>query len=247
MLLKQTENIVSGEDGTALAILCKSSASYRPRQTQGHWGGARNTAGRQSDSIHSAKAVELVEAAQLAMAIGLPFNRHLTVHWAKAGLTDRQAAAATGRLVKLIRDWARKLGGEVAYAWLRENGPGKGSHSHILLHIPDGLKLSLSRRWYRRVTGWTGKVPRFAVKTVCIGGTARAGLSSSDWYQANLAALLAYLLKGSDEATGKELGLAKWGEGGRITGKRISISANLASGCRPGPTNVRFGWKADIR
>ena len=243
-LLKQTENSVSGEDGTALAILCKSSAASPPRRVQSTWGGARNTASRQSDSIHSEKAVALVEAAQRAMVIGLPFNRHLTVHWAKAGLTDRQAAAATGRLSKLIRDWARKLGGEVAYAWLRENGPGKGSHSHILLHIPDGLKLSLSRRWYRRVTGWTGRVPRFAVKTVCIGGTARAGLSSSDWYQANLAALLAYLLKGSDEATGKELGLAKWSEGGRIIGKRISISANLASEHQPEAANNRQGSSA---
>ena len=243
-LLKQTENSVSGADGTALAILCKSSASSRPRHTQRHWGGARNTASRQSDSIHPVKAVELVEAAQRAMAIGLPFNRHFTVHWAKAGLTDRQAGAATSRLLKLIRDWARKSGGEVAYAWLRENGPGKGSHSHILLHIPDGLKLSLSRRWYRRVTGWTGRVPRFAVKTVCVAGTARAGQSSSDWYQANLAALLAYLLKGSDEATGKELGLAKWGEGGRIIGKRISISANLASDRQPEAASDRQGSKA---
>ncbi len=234
-LLKQAENSVSGEDGTVLAILCKSGATARPCIKQTHWGGARNTGGRQSDSIRPVKAVELVEAAQRAMAIGLPFNRHLTVHWAKAALTDRQAAAATSRLVKLIRDWARKLGGEVAYAWLRENGHGKGSHSHILLHIPDGLKLSLSRRWYRRVTDWEGRVPKLAVKTVCIGGTARAGQSASDWYQANLAALLAYVLKGSDAATAAKLGLGKWGDGGRITGKRISISTNLTTDRQSNP------------
>ena len=239
MLLKQTENGLSGEDGTALAILSKSSATSHPRHTLITWGGARNTASRQSDSIHPVKAVELVEAAQQATAVGLPFNRHLTVHWAKAGLPDRQAAAATGRLVKLIRDWARKKGGEVAYAWLRENGPGKGSHSHILLHIPEGLKLSLSRRWYRRVTGWTGRVPKLAVKTVCIGGTARAGRSGSDWYQSNLAAVLAYFLKGSDEATSERLGLDKWGEGGSIIGKRIAISNNLANRRQLGPANDR--------
>ena len=238
-LLKQRENRHFGDLGTDGAILCKSSATSRHRHTLNTWGGARNTASRQSDSIRPMKAIGLVEAAQRAMAIGLPFNRHLTVHWAKAGLTDRQAAAATGRLVKLIRDWASKLGGEVAYAWLRENGPGKGSHSHILLHIPDGLRLSLSRRWYRRVTGWTGRIPKLAVKTVCIGGTARAGQSASDWYQANLAVLLAYVLKGSDETTGKRLGLDKWGEGGRITGKRVSISINLKSDCRLAPANDR--------
>lgn len=146
MLLKQTEDSASGEDGTDLAILCKSSATSPPCRTQSTWGGARNRASRESEGIKAVKAVELVEAAQRAMAVGLPFNRHLTVHWAKAGLTDRQAAAATGRLVKLIRDWVRKKGGQIAHAWVRENGCGKGSHSHLLLHIPDGLTLSLSRR-----------------------------------------------------------------------------------------------------
>ena len=228
-LLIQTENSASGESGTDLAILCKSGATSPPCQTQSTWGGARNRASRTSETINTVKAVELVEAAQRAMAIGLPFNRHLTVHWAKAGLTDRQAAAATGRLLKFIRDWVRKKGGQVAHAWVRENGCGKGSHSHLLVHIPTGLTLSLSRRWYRRATGWTGRIPRFAVKSVRVGGTARAGLSGSDWYQANLAALLAYVLKGSDEATGEGLGLDAWGEGGQIVGKRIAISANLAS------------------
>lgn len=110
-LLKQTENSVSGEDGTDHAILCKSSANSPPCRTQSTWGGARNRAGRESDSIQPMKAVEPVESAQRAMAIGLPFNRHLTVHWAKAGLTDRQAAVATGGLVKLIRDWRASWAG----------------------------------------------------------------------------------------------------------------------------------------
>ena len=91
------------------------------------------------------KAIELIEAAQRALAIGLPFNRHLTVHWAKANLSDAEAAAATGRMIKLICDWARKHGGKVVHAWVRENGPDKGTHSHILLHIPQGLSLGLER------------------------------------------------------------------------------------------------------
>jgi hypothetical protein len=170
--------------------------------------------------------VELVEAAQRAMAIGLPFNRHLTVHWEKSGLTDLQAAEATGRMLKLITDWARKKGCPAPYAWVRENGPDKGSHVHILLHLPNGLAMSLTRRWYRAATKCR-RPGTGAVRTRRIGGTARAALSGSDWYQANLAKLLHYLLKGVDERTGEALGLDDWEEGGEITGKRVSISSKL--------------------
>ncbi len=156
----------------------------------------------------------------------MPFNRHLTVHWERSGLTDLQAAEATGRMLKLITDWARKKGGPVPYAWVRENGPDKGSHVHILVPLPNGLAMSLTRRWYRVATKC--RRPRNgAVKTRRIGGTARAAISASDWYQANLAKLLHYLLKGVDEQTGKALGLGDWAAGGDILGKRMSISSKL--------------------
>ncbi len=174
------------------------------------------------------KAVELVEATRRAIAIGLPFNRHLTIHWAKAGLTDAQAAAATGRMLKLCRDWVRKRGGDVAHIWVRENGPGKGSHVHILLHLPNRVTLGrMTTRWYMTVTGWSRRVPSGAVKTVCIGNSARAAASGSDWYEANLAWLISYLLKGVDPATANALGLDLWDRGGNITGKRVAMSTNL--------------------
>jgi hypothetical protein len=78
------------------------------------------------------KAVEVVEAAQRAITIGRPFNRHLTVHWEKAGLTDAEAARATGRLLKLIKDWARRHGG-TAYTWVREKWSRQGEpYAHTL-------------------------------------------------------------------------------------------------------------------
>jgi hypothetical protein len=160
------------------------------------------------------------------MAIGMPFNRHLTVHWEKSGLTDLEAAKATGRMLKLIKDWARNKACAVSYAWVRENGLDKGTHVHILLHLPNGLAMSLTRRWYRAATKC--RRPRNgAVKTRRIGGRARAAMSASDWYQANLAKLLHYLLKGVDEQTGRALGLDTWQEGGDIAGKRLSVSSKL--------------------
>jgi hypothetical protein len=139
-------------------------------------------------------------------------------------LADTDAAAATGRFVKLIRDWARKNGGAVPYAWIRETGPGKGTHSHILLHLPEGLMLKRTRQWFRQAVRLAGPVPKRAVRSERIGGTARSCEGESEWYLSNLARLLAYLLKGSDQATAVRLGLDRWGEGGRIIGKRVSIS-----------------------
>ena len=73
-------------------------------QPKNTWGGPRNSASRASYCINCMKAAELVEAAQRALAKGLPFNRHLTVHWAKANLSDAEAAVATGRMIQFIRD-----------------------------------------------------------------------------------------------------------------------------------------------
>ena len=54
-----------------------------------------------------------------------------------------------------------------------------------------------------------------------------AGLSGSEWYIANLAKLLAYVLKGASEQTGRALGLTECSEGGAIIGKRIATGQNL--------------------
>jgi hypothetical protein len=110
---------------------------------------------------------------------------------------------------------------------VRENGDRKGSHTHILLHLPPGLALRLTRRWYGRVTGWTGRVPKGAVKSLCVGGNARSGFSGGEWYEAHLANVLSYLLKGVDERAGRTLNLDRYSEGGVIVGKRVSTSLRL--------------------
>ena len=189
------------------------------------WGGARNRADRTSEYIKLKAALELVEAARWAIAAGVPFNRHLTVHWTMGGITDRDASAATGRLIKLIGDWVRKRGGRFAHAWVREMGRRKGSHVHILLHIPKGIRLDhMTRRW---VSSLVGKIKKGTLKTRTIGGTANAAFSGSDWYEDNLAALVAYLLKGVSVEAGEALGLDQAAAGGWIIGKRISISQSL--------------------
>lgn len=189
------------------------------------WGGARNDASRTSDYIKLETALEFVDAARWAMAAGMPFNRHMTIHWTMSGIEDSEAAAATGRYVKLIGDWIRKRGGAFAHSWAREMASPKGSHAHLLLHIPKGLKLGhMTRRWLLTVAG---NAPAKAIKTKPIAGTIDAGFSASDWYECNLATVVAYLLKGVSPETGELLGLDRVASGGRIIGKRVSISQNL--------------------
>ena len=200
-----------------------SEASFS-RSANG-WGGARNRSGRTSEYIKLEAALELVEAARWSIAAGMPFNRHLTVHWAMGGVADKRAAAATGRMVKLIGDWVKKRSGRYAYSWVREMGPRQGSHVHILLHVPKGIRLGhMTSRWFKAIAGKAGKG---AVKTRPIGGSAKAAFSGSDWYEDNLAAVVAYLLKGVSVQAGEALGLDRAAAGGRIIGKRISISQNL--------------------
>jgi len=127
---------------------------------------------------------------------------------------------------KLVADWVGKRGGSIAYIWARENGDGKGSHAHILLHLPKGISLgSMTHRWYRQITGRSSVGG--GIITRPIAGCTRAAFANSGWYQDNLASVTAYLLKGVDKQTAKALALDRWHEGGRITGKRISSSQNL--------------------
>jgi hypothetical protein len=231
------------ENGGSASTLIYSGASFSVPANG--WGGARNHANRTSNYIKLEAALELVEAAQWAIAAGVPFNRHLTIHWAKCGIPDGMAAAASGRLVKLIGDWVKKGRGRFAYAWVREIGPWKGSHVHILLHLPRHLKLGhMTRKWVRSIAS---KPPKRGILTKAIGGTTTSAFSGSDWYEANLAAVVSYLLKGVDHVSGEALGLDEYALGGRIIGKRVSVSQNIgrARRGRANPCNLKTGQQGE--
>ena len=188
-------------------------------------GGPRNRASRTSHGIPLAMAVSLLEAAEDAARLGLPFNRHITVHWELAGIADNQAMAATTAFLKYWRDW---LGGQTAYVWVRENGDGKGSHLHILAHLPAGKKWrgALSRRWIERITG-----KPYAAGVILSRRIAGAGDNASPHYAANLQAVRAYVLKGATPDAAGKLGIAH-APGGRIIGKRCGTSRNIGKAAR---------------
>lgn len=213
----------SGQTGTAIAILhlpigCAPASVFRH-------GGARLSARRKSDDLTLAQCRKLMDAAIMAKRTGRPFNRHITVHWESAGVPDHAAMKATTAFLKYLRDW---MGGSTAYAWARENGEGKGSHLHILAHIPTGRQLSgvRSRRWIERIAGQPYK--RGIIRTRGIAG---AGEPSGDLYAANLRAVLSYVLKGASEEAAAVLGIGRE-PGGTITGKRCGTSRNIGAKAR---------------
>lgn len=244
--------------GTCRAIIAiATSGALDSAQT---WGGRRNSATRTSSSLSLNQATQIIEAAQFAAAIGLPFNRHVTIHWEQAGIPDCRAAWATGRFLKLAGDWVAKRGGRfskvernrqrIAWAWVRENGDRKGSHVHILLHLPvnkiagkNGRPCAdntpgkqrarlgnMSRRWLRSITGKPYRVG--TIKTARIGGTANAAMTAPAAYQVNLAAVVGYILKGASPVAAQTLGLERLEAGGILIGKRAATSQNVGRAAR---------------
>jgi hypothetical protein len=210
--------------GTPVAIVTitlECAPSSRQTVIYRH-GGARNRADRVSDSLTSAQCQKVTIAATAAIEVGLAFNRFITVHWESAGVADSDAMAATTAFLKALREWT----GATAYIWTRENGDGKGSHLHLLAHLPAGKRWrgALSRRWLERITG--NPYRRNAILTRRIVG---AGQPYGALYQANLQAVLAYVLKGADPEVAASLGFDHK-PGGRIIGKRCGTSRNIGEG-----------------
>ena len=189
------------------------------------WGGARNRADRESWYLSRRQAESIIAATKFSVAAKRPFNRHWTVHYERAGIAERDGARFIGHLLRLVAAQARRAGGELAAIWVRENGDGKGGHVHILMHLPAGLSLrNRTRRWIECAGGkYRGNVS----KVRSIGGQLSRAEKKGEHYRINLDAVLAYVLKGVDAATGDALGLARYGEGGLVIGKRCGRTQNV--------------------
>lgn len=194
------------------------------------WGGARNSALRDSLFLTLAQCEKLAAAAEYAEQLGLPFNRHWTVHYESAGIDEANATAFIRRLLKLSGDYARRNGAQLAAVWCRENGKRKGGHVHILLHLPAALPLKgYTRRWVRLAGGQCRK----GVSHVrSIGGNLKAAKSGGERYKQNVANVRAYLMKGATGAAGKALGLERYGIGGLVVGKRCGWTQNIGDAAR---------------
>ncbi len=220
------------ETGTTIATNAIATSGRIPDVTLRHpgWGGTRNRAGRTSGALSSEQVELLIGAAQYALHIDLAFNRHITVNWQCAGIPDSKAAAMTGKLLKRASDWVHYMGGRFAAAWVRENGDTKGSHVHILAHIPIGL----ARRFFHMVMRWlrairaSARHQRATIHTQRIGGTRKAAETSPEHYLENLWKVVSYVTKGSSPAIIAKHGLVHDFEpGGIVMGKRAGTTQNV--------------------
>lgn len=210
-------------DGTTLAIVpfslgCGLSA---PIPSLFAHGGARNRADRSSLGLTIKQSLALIGAAHRAVVIDKPLNRWMTIHWEAAGLSDDQAMRATSAFLKYWREW---LGGETAYVWVRENGGGKGSHLHLLAHLPAHRVWSGRRgtKWIELITG-----DRYKAHVILTKRIAGAGQPDGKLYDENLRAVLAYALKGALPEVAEALGICRQ-PGGPVIGKRCGTSRNLS-------------------
>jgi hypothetical protein len=198
------------------------------------------------------------EGAMRAIALQRPLNRFVTVHWTSLGLRDGDAMRATSHLLTAWRDWLRDRGSVWACVWVRENDDGdgsKGSHLHVLVHVPEADRATFNRATQRmalkaadRQVGVTGAVLSRAVGSV--GMETRSPAS----YRANLAAALAYMSKGAPLAlAGHMAGLAgnlapeavlnfsRFSQGGLVIGKRAGWSRDLFNASRRNQ-KPQFHW-----
>jgi hypothetical protein len=214
------ESGIARKSGTSNGSLARGFSRLHPKSV-------RVRPRRKTEEIDLPTARDACRAIQHAMHVGRPINRHLTVCWQLAGVSD--GLEATSRLMKLICDGARRRGHRVSYLWVRETGQTVGDHVHILFHLPEPLV-----GWYRkRKSGWlrrcgatftegTSKTTRVRGSTPVVTGV----VTRSELYEDNLKKLGNYVLKHCSRATSKALRINDNGPN-LLIGKRVSISQDL--------------------
>ena len=97
-----------------------------------------------------AQAKDLFGAVAYANTLGLVMNCHVSITWGLLGILDHTEAAnaLTHRVIKALRQWYTDHTGRDQLAWLyvHENGRIHGFHTHLMLAIPNDLRLAF-RDW----------------------------------------------------------------------------------------------------
>lgn len=231
-------NPIAGQVGTVLALktISKSDAAFSVAAPSPSWGGARNRADRASDCLTLKQSESIIAAIQASGSIGLPVNRHLTLHWGCYGIADADAGRATGDFLKLAGQFLRSKRQPFAFVYVRENDEGdgsKGPHSHLLLHVPPAIAprfVAMQRRWLRLVTGKAYR--RNAMRTAQVGRSVTAATASPALYAVNLAVVAHYVLKAAEPPAVSALGLTHAPVYGRVIGKRAGWSENIGAAAR---------------
>ncbi len=147
-------------------------------------------------------------------------------------LAALKAAGPHGVTSLDVASWAFRL---AAYTFARETGDAKGSHVHILLHLPPALAPSffaMQRGWLRRVTGRPYRAG--VLLSRAIAGARDCPLQGSERYRVNLVKLINYQRKGAPLGVAATIGQTTFEPTyqGCIIGKRAGWSQNLGVAAR---------------
>ena len=200
-----------------------------------------NNGNRWSRFLSNADAHKLYDAVRYSYCIERTLNRHLVIHWERAGVKSNVQRATTAFL-KHAGDWMRHNPiGPLTYVWVLENPPvsedrfGGGLNVHIVIHVPDEWATEFRRRcdaWVRASGGEVrpkvlrlGQVPK------------RRSFDSYDNLKKGIIGLLVYVFKGADDTTCREFCISHEPQG-TIHGKRCGYSESLGPKRRHFPTTA---------
>lgn len=186
-------------------------------------GGARNKADRQSWHLSAPDCQKLLDADRRAMAAGLPFNRYITIMFARCGIDPAANGNAAGAFIKLAADWLRPFGYPLAWAWVQESSLKNGAHVHMVLHVPpalDSLFHPMPTRWTKAVI--TGRYEQGTVETQRIRGARSIADDPAD-YRDSTTRKLHYMLKAAPLPVAKQFGLKWHSRPCLVIGKRLGV------------------------
>jgi hypothetical protein len=179
---------------------------------------------RYHPALTSRDVSNVIEAACHAYCMNVPLNMFLSIHWGLARIEVRPQIA-TGAFLKSVGDWLAQRGHGRFYIWTIEQ-PAEGRvHSHILLNVPFALWPSFRKeRRHRQWLEAAGARPDFwrtnsvkVVKIEPLTGAKPTDEIADEIY--NLARVVCYMAKGSDEDAAREFGVAREPQG-IVWGKR---------------------------
>lgn len=102
--------------------------------------------------LTASQFVDLYSAVAYANTMGLVMNCHVSITWGLLGIVDHTEAAniLTHRVIKALRQWYKDHTGRDQLAWLyvHENGRIHGFHTHLMLAIPNDLRMAF-REWLK--------------------------------------------------------------------------------------------------
>lgn len=182
---------------------------------------------KRSEHIGARCARDVFAALAHAAHINCTPARFLSINWEAAGVTD--PIWATGQLMKLMRDSARRHGLCLTYIWVREWGPTIGERVHIMFHLPAKLAKWFKKNkpgWLKRCGANRGKGISNTAISRGSSSSAYPHLGSRELYDVNLRRVTDYVLKHCSAEVQDALGIRTKGPC-PLDGKRVSISQNL--------------------